>query len=280
LFSWTGLLLVPLGHFLFNSIGIGLCFHRTLAHRSLAMPRWLERTFAVFAICSLQDSPLHWVAIHRMHHQHSDKDEDPHSPRAGFFWSHTGWLLLHRRDRSRREMYEKYAPDLLRDPFYSGLEHNLLWVWICVAHTVLFGTVGFAIGWGTSGNLLEGVRFGLSLVVWGVIVRTVWTWHLTWSVNSVTHLWGYRNYETPDDSRNHWIVALLTTGEGWHNNHHADPRSARHGHRWWELDLTYSTILLLEKCGLAWDVVRPRAFAKIDATEAHQGTERVAPFEP
>ena len=104
---------------------------------------------------------------------------------------------------------------------------------------------------------MAGVQFGLSLLVWGVFVRTVAVWHITWSVNSVTHMWGYRNYETDENSRNNWLVGLVSNGEGWHNNHHADQRSAAHGHRWWEFDVTYITIWLLEKFGLATNVLRP-----------------------
>ncbi len=106
------------------------------------------------------------------------------------------------------------------------------------------------------------MQFGLSLLVWGVFVRTVLVWHITWSVNSVTHVWGYRNYETGDSSRNNWLVGLWSNGEGWHNNHHADQRAAAHGHNWWEFDLTWITIHALEKLGLATDVVRPRAWKK------------------
>jgi fatty-acid desaturase len=126
---------------------------------------------------------------------------------------------------------------------------------------------GFAVGWSTSGSIAAGVQFGLSLMVWGVFVRTVLTWHITWSINSVTHVWGYQNYETTDDSRNNWWVALLTYGEGWHNNHHAYPRMAPHGHKWWEFDVTWITIRVLEKLGLVKNIVLPRAWTK-DQTRA------------
>src|SRR6185503_1643119 len=112
---------------------------------------------------------------------------------------------------------------------------------IAAAHAAVFYLAGFAVGAYTAGPA-AGARFGASLVVWGVVVRTVVVWHITWSINSVTHLWGYRSYETGENSRNNWIVALMSNGEGWHNNHHADQRSAAHGHRWWELDVTYTTI--------------------------------------
>lgn len=261
-FSWTGVILVPLGNYIFCSIGIGLCFHRTLTHRGLSMPKWLEHFFAVLGVCSLQDSPARWVAVHRMHHQYSDEQPDPHSPLAGFLWGHMEWLFIENRALSTLEFYDRYARDILRDPFYLAFERNLLWFWTYVAHAALFFLAGFGIGWWQTGEPMGGVQFGSSLLLWGVIFRTIYTWHVTWAVNSVAHVWGYRNYRTTDSSRNHWLVALATNGEGWHNNHHADQRSAAHGHRWWELDVTWLTILFLERVGLVWDVVRPRVLAK------------------
>jgi stearoyl-CoA desaturase (delta-9 desaturase) len=154
-------------------------------------------------------------------------------------------------------MYERYARDILRDPFYLRLEKRLLWVWVYLVHAVLFFLAGLGIGWWLTGEYMDGVQFGLSLLVWGVFVRTVVVWHITWSVNSITHMWGYRNYETGENSRNNWFVALVSNGEGWHNNHHADQRSAAHGHRWWEFDVTYITIRMLRLIGLARDVVMP-----------------------
>ncbi|MGH7137206.1 MAG: fatty acid desaturase, partial [Pirellulales bacterium] len=152
--------------------------------------------------------------------------------------------------------YDRYARDVLKDPFYFAFERNLLWVWVNLAQWSLFFGAGLAIG-SYGGTLTDAVQFGLSLLVWGVFVRTVAVWHITWSVNSATHIWGYRNYETDENSRNNWLVALISNGEGWHNNHHAEQRSAAHGHRWWEFDVTYLTICLLEKLGLASDVIRP-----------------------
>ena len=128
-----------------------------------------------------------------------------------------------------------------------------MWAWIYVAHAIAFFLVGFAVGWASEGAW-TGLQFGASLFVWGVVVRTLFTWHVTWAVNSVAHMWGYRNYQTRDNSRNSWIVALFTGGEGWHNNHHAHPVSAAHGHRWWEFDPTYWTICFLSWIGLAKEV--------------------------
>ena len=265
LFSWTGLILVFVGNYIFCSTGIGLCYHRTLTHRSLVLPKWLEHTFAVLGICSLMESPARWVAVHRMHHQYSDEQPDPHSPMAGFFWGHVIWLLTKDRHRDSIEMYDKYARDIMRDPFYYRVERYYLWLWIYLAHAMLFFVAGLCIGRVTSGHWMGGLQFGLSLLLWGVIYRTIYTWHITWAVNSVSHQWGYRNYPTSDNSRNNWIVALATNGEGWHNNHHAHPRCAAHGHRWWELDVTYGTIRLLRRLGLAKEVFSPERLSDRDS---------------
>ena len=137
------------------------------------------------------------------------------------------------------------------------LEKGFLWVWIYLAHAFLFFLVGFVLGWAMDGTAMAGVQFGLSLFVWGVLVRTVVVWHITWSVNSLSHMFGYSNYKTSDESRNNWLVALMTVGEGWHNNHHHDPSSASNQHRWWEMDVTWWEIMMLEKIGLAKKVKRP-----------------------
>ena len=147
LFSWTGLLLIPLGNYLFCSLGIGACYHRLLTHRSYRCPKWLERSLAVLGVCALQDAPARWVMVHRLHHQHSDRQGDPHSPLAGWFWSHVGWLLVENRQLSALATYDRYARDVLRDPFYLWMERGHRWVWVYLAHVALFYLVGFAAGW-------------------------------------------------------------------------------------------------------------------------------------
>jgi stearoyl-CoA desaturase (delta-9 desaturase) len=174
---------------------------------------------------------------------------------VGFFWSHIGWLWRENSDLDRFEMLPLYVKDLLRDRFYVKLERRSFLIAINLAQCAVFFLGGTAIGWLSSGRLEEAARSGASMLVWGVFVRTVLVWHITWSVNSVTHLWGYRTYETSERSRNNWLIGLLSNGEGWHNNHHAHPRAAAHGHRWWELDVTYLTIRWLAMLGLIWDVV-------------------------
>jgi stearoyl-CoA desaturase (delta-9 desaturase) len=222
------------------------------------VPRWLERFFVIIALCCLQDTPAKWVAIHRFHHNHADHQPDPHSPLVTFLWGHIGWLVLRNRETLNIGTYRRYASDILSDPFYLRLEKSLLWIWIYVAHALLFVVAGLAIGRLVGGDWATAWRYGISMLAWGVIMRTVIVWHITWSVNSLTHLFGYQRYETGENSRNNWLVALLAVGEGWHNNHHHDPASATNQHRWWEIDFTYAAIRGLELVGLATKVTRPR----------------------
>ena len=146
LFSWTGLITALVGIYIFGTLGINVCYHRLLTHRSFACPRWLEHTLAFLGVCSLQDTPARWVGVHRMHHQHSDEETDPHSPLAGFFWGHMGWLLTPNRELQRWDLYERYSRDLLRDRFYRGLERRQLWVWLNLGQWLLFYVVGFGGG--------------------------------------------------------------------------------------------------------------------------------------
>lgn len=264
-FSWTGVALFAAGIVVFGGLGINLCFHRLLTHRSFSCPRWLEHSLAILATCSVQDSPSHWVAVHRRHHQFADEDRDPHSPLKSFLWGHMGWLLVKKEDMGRLALIERYAKDVERDPFYAWIERDSNWAKIALLTWLGFFTAGFAVVLAAGAGLPAAVRFGLSLLIWGGVMRTVFVWHTTWSVNSVTHMWGYRNYNTPDASRNNALVALLTFGEGWHNNHHADSRSARHGHRWWEIDLTWLAIRLLMLLGLAEGAASPSPSAILEA---------------
>jgi fatty-acid desaturase len=253
-FSWTGVILLISGCYIFGVLGINVCFHRLLTHRSFSCPRWLEYAGAILAVCSVQDSPAHWVALHRRHHQFADEEQDPHSPLRSFFWAHMGWLLVKIDDGP---LIERYAKDIMRDPFYRWLDRRNNWLVVALVSWLAYFTVGFVSAALSGASLPDSAQFGASVLVWGAILRTVVVWHLTWSVNSVTHVWGYRNYETPDVSRNNAFIAILVSGEGWHNNHHADQRSARHGHKWWEIDLTWLVIRLLMALGLAKNVALP-----------------------
>ncbi len=256
-FSWTGVVLLFAGMFVFGVLGVNLGFHRLLTHRSFTCPLWLERTLAVFGTCALQFSPPLWVAVHRRHHHYADDEQDPHSPLKGFIWAHFGWLLMRSGDMRSKPLIERYAKDLMRDPLYALLERRKNWIKLAFLLWLAFFAVGFGAAMLTGSSTAEAAQFGSSLVIWGGALRTVLVWHTTWSVNSVTHLWGYRNYATPDDSRNNRIIAILAGGEGWHNNHHADPSSARHGHRPGEFDFSWQTIRLLQWLGLATNVSLP-----------------------
>jgi fatty-acid desaturase len=262
-FSWTGVALAVLGLYVFGTLGIGLGFHRLLTHRGIVCPKWLEHTFAVLGVCCMQDTPARWVATHRRHHEHADQQSDPHSPLVHLLWGHMGWLIFKNRELTRLGLANRYAKDILRDSFYARLERKDLWLAIVAASWVIFFLGGVSTQLLLGAPAIDALQFGLSVLVWGVFVRTVVVWHITWSVNSIAHVWGYRNYDTDESSRNNVIVALLSSGEGWHNNHHADPRSARHGHLWWELDVTWLTIRLLARLGLASKVMSPSPHLRV-----------------
>lgn len=227
--------------------GIGVClgYHRYLTHGSFQTYAPVRYLLGLVGGLSGEGSAIDWVAHHRKHHAFSDKDGDPHSPHDGGLWSHILWLFPNFGRRHHDELVTRYAPDLVRDPGFRWLD-------------ALFLPSHFAMGAGllAAGWLGWDWYTGMAFLVWGMFVRLVLVLHATWFVNSATHMWGYRNYATTDDSRNLWWVAVLTFGEGWHNNHHAYQRMARYGHRWWEVDVTYMTILAMEKLGLAWHVIK------------------------
>jgi fatty-acid desaturase len=254
-FSWQGVTLAIVGIYVFGGIGINLCYHRLLSHRSFRTSLWLEHLFAVIAVCCLEDTPARWVATHRKHHHRADEEPDPHSPLVHLLWAYIGWLFAENSDLSRLSSYDRYARDIIRDPFYVALER--LYVWIILGSWVVYFAAGFFAALLLGHDVYSAAQFGASIWLWGAIVRTIAVWHITWSGNSFPHLWGYRNYETNDNSRNNFLVAIVTSGEGWHNNHHADPQSASNAHRRWELDLTYLFLCLLVLLGLAWDVTLP-----------------------
>ncbi len=266
LFSWPAFIAGIVGvHVFGQSITMG--YHRLLAHRSFEVSKRTEHAMVVLALCSLEDSPARWVATHRKHHAHSDEEEDPHTPLAAFFWSHMGWLFLHNRDLHDRNNYEKYARDILRDPFYMWIEKKA-WspLWFYLAQCALYFAVPFALAFLWT-DLAGAAWFAAGFLVWGVFVRTVLVWHITWSVNSFTHLFGYQSHDTGEHSRNNWMVALFAAGEGWHNNHHADPAACTVQHKWWEFDLTYWELRALKRIGLVKSIV-PRRQARIDAVRS------------
>ncbi|MGC9223882.1 MAG: acyl-CoA desaturase [Terracidiphilus sp.] len=240
LFSWPRMLVAAAIYVLAINVGVGMCYHRLLTHRGYQVPKWLEYLMTVFATLSLEGGPIFWVSTHRVHHQLSDREGDPHTPRDGGWWAHTGWILFGEALHAQTEALARYSPDLRRDRVH---------VWLSKYHWLpitLSGLALFAGGWYWGGWVN-----GLAMVLWGVCLRVTIGLHATWLVNSATHLWGSRRFETKDDSRNSWWVALLTGGEGWHNNHHAHPVSARHGLKWYELDPNFWGIWLLAKLRLA-----------------------------
>ncbi len=257
MFSWTGVVLAVLGQHLYGGIGLNVGYHRLLTHRSFKCPLWFERTLALLGCCCLEESPIIWVAWHRRHHHASDREHDPHSPRDSFLWGHIGWLFIESENSAVEVLRDRYAPDLVRDPFMVWLESDDHWIGVVLASWLLYFAVGYGVGTLMGESPAAAAQFGASLVVWGCFVRTVLVWHVSWSVNSVAHRWGYRNYDTPDDSRNNFVIGILAGGEGWHNNHHAMPSSARHGHKWWEFDLAWATIRVFERLGLITDIKLP-----------------------
>jgi sn-1 stearoyl-lipid 9-desaturase len=237
-FTWNALFLCLFMTWLTGGVGITLGYHRLLTHRSLRVPKPLEWFLALIGCLACQGGPLKWVVGHRLHHAYSDDEGDPHSPVKSFFWAHMQWCLVQNKIIDDPKQYGRFAPDLIKDPVLVFLDKTHI-VW-----TILLALAFYA--WG-----------GLPFVVWGMIVRTVLTYHITWLVNSAAHYWGYQSYRSNDKSRNLWWVGLLAFGEGWHNNHHAFQTSARHGLKWWEFDLTWVIIKGLEFVGLAKDIKVP-----------------------
>ena len=247
-FSWRNVLVAAAIYCVSVGLGISLGYHRLHTHRGYKTYRWFEYFLAVCGTLTLEGGPIFWVATHRLHHQHSDQPEDPHTPRVSGFWAHLGWILFGEANHNDTARMARYAPDLGKDPFYR---------WLTTYHWVPLTVLGFSLlaigGWG--------------LVNWAIFLRVVIGLHATYFVNSATHMWGGRRFATHDDSRNLWWVALLTFGEGWHNNHHAHPTSIRHGLAWYEFDPTWLLAKGLRAVGLIWDV-RVARLSEIPEREA------------
>ena len=243
-FSWQALVVTLVLHWLTGGIGICLGYHRYFTHAGFETYRPVRWIIALLGGLSGEGSAATWVANHRKHHAHSDQHGDPHSPLDGAWWSHMFWLAWQYPEDVQEKHLDKWAPDIKNDAALQWIaDKSFVW-------QVMLGA-----GLCAAGYALGGLPMAASFLVWGMFVRLCFVLHATWFVNSASHIWGYRNYKTTDESRNNWWVALITYGEGWHNNHHAYPRMAAHGHRWWELDVTFWTIRALQAVGLVWNVV-------------------------
>jgi len=251
MFSWKALFVSLFLWWVSGSLGIGMGYHRLLTHRGYKTPKWVEYFLTTCATLALEGGPIFWVATHRIHHQLTDKPGDPHSPRDGKWWSHMGWIVMGKAMHQSTTELAPYVPDLRKDKVH---------VWLSKYHWIPVVALGLTI-------LAFG---GIQMLMWTMFLRTVVGLHATWLVNSATHIWGSQRFQTGDDSTNNFLIAVLTFGEGWHNNHHAHPTAARHGLRWWEVDMNWYGIQVLRKLGLAWDIKIPRDFghAKEPALEA------------
>jgi stearoyl-CoA desaturase (delta-9 desaturase) len=238
-FTWTNLLVALALYWVGGGLGISAGYHRLHTHRGYKTHKWFEYFLAICGTLTLEGGPIFWVATHRLHHQYSDQPEDPHTPRVSGFWAHIGWILFGESHHNDTARMSRYAPDLAKDPFYR---------WLTTYHWVPLTVLGFSLlaigGWG--------------LVNWAIFLRVVVGLHSTYLVNSATHMWGRRRFATSDDSRNLMWVALVTFGEGWHNNHHAHPVSSRHGLAWYEFDPTWLLLKGLRAVGIVWNVQAAR----------------------
>jgi len=263
--SWQALVAFVVTAWISGSLGIGMGYHRLLTHRGYKAPKFVEYFLSVCGALALEAGPISWVATHRIHHAYADKEGDPHTPRDGGWWAHMGWILRGTAQQHDEATLWRYAPDLMRDPFHRLLNR------FHYVPLVLLAALLYAVG-------------GWGVMMWGIFLRTTFGLHITWLVNSATHMWGSQRFETGDDSRNSWWVALLTFGEGWHNNHHAHPVSAKHGLAWYEIDVNWWGIRTLQflrlargvkRVGLDGSPVERRAPAKSAAAASADG---VAPL--
>lgn len=235
-FTWQALAVTIFLWWVSGSLGVGMGYHRLLTHRGFKTPKFVEYFLTLCATLSLESGPINWVATHRIHHQHTEvPGADPHTPREGGWWAHMGWILTGTAQQYSEATLRRYAPDLYKDRVHR-LINRFFYIPLTLSGVILYWLGGW------------------SFLLWGVFFRVTFGLHATWLVNSATHMWGTRRFETTDDSRNNWWVALLSFGEGWHNNHHAHPVAARHGLKWYEIDMNWWGIRTLQLLGLAKNI--------------------------
>jgi stearoyl-CoA desaturase (delta-9 desaturase) len=251
--SWKAVAVALVLRWISGSLGVGMGFHRLLTHRGYKTPKLVEYFLTVCGLLSMEGGSINWVVTHRIHHAHTDKPGDPHTPRDGRWWSHMGWILKGTAQQHGEEVNWRYAPDLMRDPVHIWLNR------LYFVPLIICGLLLLAFG-------------GWSYLMVGVFLRVAVGLHFTWLVNSATHIWGKRRFATTDLSTNNWWVALLSFGEGWHNNHHAHPRAARHGLTWYEVDVSWWGIRALQFLGLAWDI---KLISKLQIAAASMGREEL-----
>ncbi|MGH9904280.1 MAG: acyl-CoA desaturase [Pyrinomonadaceae bacterium] len=253
MFSWQALVATLALWWISGSLGIGMGFHRLLTHRGYKTPKPIEYFLTFCGTLALEGGAINWVVTHRIHHSQTDIPGDPHTPREGKWWAHMGWILRGTAQQHPENIMRRYAPDLMKDPVHIWMNR------LYFVPLILCGVVLLALG-------------GWSALMWGVFLRVTLGLHATWLVNSATHLWGSRRFATRDDSTNSWWVALVSFGEGWHNNHHAYPRAARHGLKWYEVDINWYGIRALQWLGLAKGVrlVTREQLAAAPKTEARE----------
>lgn len=256
-FSWQNLAAFLILWWVAGSLGIGLGYHRLLTHRGFKTPKWLEYTLTLCGTLGMQSGAISWVTTHRLHHAFTETEKDPHNITAGLYWAHIGWIFQGTAQMQDEKTMSRYTPDMMNDKVHRVM-NKYYWV-----TSVLVGVALFAIG-------------GWSMVLWGVFLRTVFGWHSTWLVNSATHTWGSRRFESRDNSTNNALVAAVSFGEGWHNNHHTYPRSARHGLTWKEIDINWIQIWLLEKIGLATDVYAYKLEESEQLAASEEGLQEAA----
>lgn len=234
-FEWSLVWLAVAG-FVLRMWAITAGYHRFFSHRAYKTSRFFQFVLGALGTMAMQNGPLWWASWHRRHHRYSDTEKDPHSPvQRGFYYSHIGWFL----DGSHDYPSLDNVKDLSRFPELRFLDRHK---WIPL---IAYAGGTYAIA-------------GYGGLVWGFVISSVVGLHVTACINSLAHVWGSRRYETPDSSRNNFLLAVLTLGEGWHNNHHYEMAAARQGRLWWEIDMTYYSLWVLEKLGVIWDVRQPR----------------------